>query len=184
MLHHPILKKNWNSCLWLFASIWKTNKIGASTPILMCCAFRNLQVARAFLCCEIPCKFPRQAYRTFPSSAELSLWIRNNCWITETMTIVLESQHCWKSDLFIFMVTLFVVSPVSLKSLAAVEQMALANSLSFCGGIWGRECGTLCKTHRNNGTLLPSMTMWRKGKGASISSWLPFCFDFNFCVVF
>lgn len=140
----------------------------------MCCAFRNLQVARAFLCCEIPCEFPRQAHRTFPSSAELSLWIRNNCWITETMTIVLESQHCWKSDLFIFMVTLFVVSPVSLNSLAAVEQMALANSLSFCGGIWGRECGTLCKTHRTMGHCWLLWPCDVKEKG------LQFHLDFHF----
>lgn len=49
----------------------------------------------------------------------------------------------------------FVVRPVSLKSLTAVKQMALANSLSFCG----ENPETFVKPTETTGLCCPSMTM-------------------------
>jgi len=70
---------------------------------------------------------------------------------------------------------LFMVSPVSLRSLATVEEIALVNSqkvslVTLCR----RECRTLCK---NSATLLPFYSYVTKRKRGinfiltSISAW-------------
>lgn len=84
------------------------------------------------------------------------------------MTLILFQKMCLTllKKLVIFIITLFKVSPMSLKSLATAEQIALVNSLKLSlVPLCRKECRTLCKNHKNNATVLPFYSCYKKKKG-------------------
>lgn len=117
MLHHPIKKKKKRIVISDCSKAY-VKQIKSVHPALI------LMHSGPALCQVLCCEFPRQAHRTFLSLAEFSLRIRDNCCIIETMATIVKDPTLLKRGFIDFYYD-FVVSPMSLKSLAAEEKMAL-----------------------------------------------------------